>query len=238
MVTEPLGFATFPPGTVLLDKYRIIRELGMGGMGIVLCAEHVALGTRVAMKFLLPEFAILPDAAQRFVREARAATRVSSPHIAQVIDVGTLPTIGVPYMVMEYLDGQDLLKHLRSGREFSIHEAIDFMAQAAHALAQAHHVGIIHRDVKPANIMVCRLGGMFDVAKLLDFGLVKAVDAKREAGLTAANAVMGTPLYMSPETIMGSETVDARSDLYSLGCVGYFLLTGATVFNGESFGMR
>jgi serine/threonine-protein kinase len=259
VVTEPLGFATFPPGTVLLDKYRIIRELGMGGMGVVLCAEHVALGTRVAMKFLLPEFAILPDAAQRFVREARAATRIRSEHVARVIDVGTLPGAlaglpsprgpdgeivadpvgppGVPFIVMEYLEGVDLGRHLKSEAKLSIHEAIDFVVQAAEALAQAHAAGVIHRDVKPANLFLSRGADGSPHVKMLDFGIAKVVEetAQHNLELTKTRAVMGSALYMSLEQMRSTKTVDYRTDIYSLGITLYELLTHTHPFMAESF---
>ncbi len=259
MVTEPLGFATFPPGTVLLDKYRIIRELGTGGMGVVLCAEHVALGTRVAMKFLLPEFAILPDAAQRFVREARAATRIHSEHVARVIDVGTLPgalaglpasrgpdgelladpvgSPGVPFIVMEYLEGVDLGRHLKTEARLSIHEAIDFVVQAAEALAQAHAAGVIHRDVKPANLFLSRGSDGSPHVKMLDFGIAKVVEetAQHNLELTKTRAVMGSALYMSLEQMRSTKTVDYRTDIYSLGITLYELLTHTHPFMAESF---
>ncbi|MEP7120105.1 MAG: serine/threonine-protein kinase [Byssovorax sp.] len=260
-MTEPLGFATFPPGTVLLDKYRIVRELGVGGMGVVLCAEHVALGTRVALKFLLPEFAILPDAAQRFVREARAATRIHSEHVARVIDVGTLPgalaglpsprgpdgevlTVaegggppGVPFIVMEYLEGKDLGRHLKSEAKISIHEAIDFVVQAAEALAQAHAAGVIHRDVKPANLFLSRNADGSAHVKMLDFGIAKVVEetAQHNLELTKTRAVMGSALYMSLEQMRSTKTVDYRTDIYSLGITLYELLTHTHPFMAESF---
>jgi serine/threonine-protein kinase len=261
VVTEPLGFATFPPGTVLLDKYRIVRELGMGGMGVVLCAEHVALGTRVAMKFLLPEFAVLPDAALRFVREARAATRIRSEHVARVIDVGTLPGAlaglpsplgpdgepvaaaegggppGVPFIVMEYLEGVDLGRHLKIEPRLSIHEAIDFIVQASEALAQAHAAGVIHRDVKPANLFLSRGPDGSPHVKMLDFGIAKVVEetAQHNLELTKTRAVMGSALYMSLEQMRSTKTVDYRTDIYSLGITLYELLTHTHPFMAESF---
>jgi serine/threonine protein kinase len=259
VATEPNGFATFPPGTVLLDKYRIVRELGMGGMGVVLCAEHLVLGTRVAMKFLLPEFAVLPDAAQRFVREARAATRIHSEHVARVLDVGTLPGAvaglpaprgpngeeipqpegppGVPFIVMEYLDGVDLGRHLKSGVKLSIHEAIDYAVQAAEALAQAHAAGVIHRDVKPANLFLSRGSDGSPHVKMLDFGISKVVEdqAQQNLELTKTRAVMGSALYMSLEQMRSTKTVDHRTDIYALGITLYELLTHTHPFMAESF---
>jgi serine/threonine-protein kinase len=254
-----MGFATFPPGTVLLDKYRIVRELGMGGMGVVLCAEHLVLGTQVAIKFLLPEFAVLPDAAVRFVREARAATRIRSEHVARVIDVGTLPGAvaglpaprgsdgevlaepttapGVPFIVMEYLDGIDLARHLKSGAQLSVHEAIDFAVQAAEALAQAHAAGVIHRDVKPGNLFLSRGSDGSPYIKMLDFGISKVIEekAEQEFELTKTRAVMGSALYMSLEQMRSTKTVDHRTDIYALGITLYELLTHTHPFMAESF---
>jgi eukaryotic-like serine/threonine-protein kinase len=250
-----MGFATFPPGTVLLDKYRIVRELGMGGMGVVLSADHLQLGTRVALKFLLPEFAVQPDAAQRFVREARAATRIRSEHVARVLDVGALPGAlvglpaprgpdgaeapqpGVPFIVMEYLDGVDLGRHLKSGAQLTIHEAIDFAVQAAEALAQAHAAGVIHRDVKPANLFLSRGADGTPVVKMLDFGIAKVVEetAQNNLELTKTRAVMGSALYMSLEQMRSTKTVDYRTDIYSLGITLYELLTHTHPFMAESF---
>jgi len=254
-----MGFATFPAGTVLLDKYRIVRELGMGGMGVVLCAEHLVLGTQVAIKFLLPEFAVQPDAALRFVREARAATRIRGEHVARVIDVGTLPGAvaglpallgpdgealpqvagppGVPFIVMEYLDGIDLGRHLKSGVQLSIHEAIDFAVQAAEALAQAHAAGVIHRDVKPSNLFLSRGSDGSPYIKMLDFGISKVIEekAEQEFELTKTRAVMGSALYMSLEQMRSTKTVDFRTDIYALGITLYELLTHTHPFMAESF---
>ncbi len=254
-----MGFATFPAGTVLLDKYRIVRELGMGGMGVVLCAEHLVLGTQVAIKFLLPEFAVQPDAALRFVREARAATRIRSEHVARVLDVGTLPGAvaglpslrgldgevlpqltgppGVPFIVMEYLDGIDLGRYLKSGTKLSIHEAIDFAVQAAEALAQAHAAGVIHRDVKPANLFLSRGSDGSPYIKMLDFGISKVIEekAEQEFELTKTRAVMGSALYMSLEQMRSTKTVDYRTDIYALGITLYELLTHTHPFMAESF---
>ncbi len=250
-----MGFATFPPGTVLLDKYRIVRELGMGGMGVVLSADHLQLGTRVALKFLLPEFAVQPDAAQRFVREARAATRIRSEHVARVLDVGALPGAlvglpaprgpdgseapqpGVPFIVMEYLEGVDLGRHLKSGAQLTIHEAIDLTVQAAEALAQAHAAGVIHRDVKPANLFLSRGADGTPVVKMLDFGIAKVVEetAQNNLELTKTRAVMGSALYMSLEQMRSTKTVDYRTDIYSLGITLYELLTHTHPFMAESF---
>jgi serine/threonine protein kinase len=252
-VTALSAYAGFPPGTVLLDKYRIIREIGVGGMGLVVCAEHIPLGTQVAMKFLLPEFVTLPDASQRFVREARAATRIQSEHIARVLDVGTLPPgvgldpsvsgdpsfqgAGQPFIVMEYLEGKDLGRHLKSGRVFSIHEAIEYIVQACEALALAHRGGIIHRDIKPANLFLTYRPDGSPLVKVLDFGISKLVEeaAQQNVELTKTTAVMGSALYMSLEQMRSPKTVDHRADIYALGVSLFELLTGTYPFTASSF---
>jgi eukaryotic-like serine/threonine-protein kinase len=252
-VTAPPAYSWFPPGTVLLDKYRIIRELGVGGMGVVMCAEHIALGTQVAMKFLLPELAMLPDASLRFIREARAAARIQSEHITRVLDFGTLPPAGdispsgsgitspsapgQPFIVMEYLEGKDLGRHLKAGQVFSIHEAIEYIVQACEALALAHRTGIIHRDIKPANIFLTTRPDGSALVKVLDFGLSKLVEeaAQQNAELTKTTAVMGSALYMPLEQMRPTGAIDHRTDIYALGVSLYELLTGTHPFTAGSF---
>ncbi len=226
----------FAPGTVLLDRYRIVRELGVGGMSQVVCAEHLTLGRMVAMKFLLPELATLPDAPQRFVREALAATRVKSEHVARIEDQGVLPD-GTPYMVLEYLEGQDLGRTIRGGKRFEVDEAIDLVVQAADALARAHAVGVIHRDVKPSNLFLTRRPDGTPLLKVLDFGISKVVEeaAKENLELTKTAVVMGSALYMSLEQMRSTKTVDHRTDIYALGVSLYELLTGTHPFTAESF---
>jgi serine/threonine-protein kinase len=244
-VTAPAAFAGFPPGTVLLDKYRVIRELGFGGMSLVVCAEHLVLETLVAIKFLLPELATLPDATPRFLREAQAATRISGEHVARVLDMGELPPEegspfypgGTPYIVMEYLEGKDLGRHVKEGKRFSVTEAIDVVVQAAEALARAHAAGIVHRDVKPSNLFLVRQPDGTELVKVLDFGISKVVEeaAKDNLDLTKTTAVMGSALYMSLEQMRSTKTVDHRTDIYALGVTLYELLSGTQPFTAESF---
>jgi len=235
-VTAPADDGGFVPGTVLLDKYRVIRELGTGGMSRVVCAEHLALGTRVALKFLLPQLATLPDAPQRFAREATAATRFESEHVARVLDVGALPD-GLPYMVLEYLEGQDLGRYVRQGKRFAVGEALDLVVQAADALARAHAAGVIHRDVKPSNLFLTHRPDGAPLLKVLDFGISKVIEeaAKEDLELTKTTAVMGSALYMSLEQMRSTKTVDHRTDIYALGVSLYELLTGTHPFTAESF---
>jgi serine/threonine-protein kinase len=235
-VTAPEGHAGLAEGVVLLDKYRVVRELGAGGMSRVLCAQHVALGTKVAIKVLHPHLASLPDAPQRFVREAQAATRIKSEHVAQVIDVGTLPD-GTPYMLMEYLEGKDLGRYVKEGKRFDVADAIDYVVQACDALARAHKAGVVHRDVKPSNLFLTTRPDGTPLVKVLDFGISKVVEeaAKENLELTKTTAIMGSALYMSLEQMRSSRTVDHRTDIWALGVTLYELLSGTHPFTAESF---
>src|SRR6478752_489071 len=159
-------------GEVLAGKYRIERVLGQGGMGIVVAATHLQLGERVALKFLLPEALSNPLAVERFAREARAAVKIKSEHVARVSDVGTLEN-GAPYMVMEYLDGSDLAAWLTQRGRLPVEQAVEFVLQASEAIAEAHSLGIVHRDLKPANLFVTRRPDGALSVKVLDFGISK-----------------------------------------------------------------
>jgi serine/threonine-protein kinase len=223
----------FPPGTVLLGKYRIERVLGQGGMGVVAQATHLQLNERVALKFLLPEVMNNQEVVQRFLREAQAAVKLKGEHVARVIDVGTLEN-GVPYMVMEYLEGGDLSELVAQSGPLPPSIAVDYALQACAALAEAHALGIVHRDIKPANFFVTRRPDGSALLKMLDFGISKA-PVGVDQGLTRTQAVMGTPAYMSPEQMRSSRDVDARSDIWSLGVVIYELLAGMRPFQSESF---
>src|ERR1041384_7316482 len=203
-------------GAVLAGRYRIERVLGQGGMGVVVQATHLQLHQSVAMKFLLPEVLANHQVVQRFLREAQAAVRLRSEHVARVIDVGSLET-GAPYMVLEYLDGADLSTFPRG--QLSVGAIIDLVLQACEALAEAHSLGIVHRDIKPANFFITRATGGTPLLKLLDFGISKTPATGGQ--LTATQTVMGTPAYMSPEQMRSSRNVDHRSDIWSLGVVLY-----------------
>jgi serine/threonine-protein kinase len=191
---------------------------------------HLQLQQPVAMKFLLPEMLGIPEIVQRFLREAQAAVRLKSEHVARVLDVGALET-GEPYMVLEYLEGTDLASSPRS--TLGIGGIINLMLQACEALGEAHALGIVHRDIKPANFFLTRGAGGTPLLKVLDFGISKAPSTGGQ--LTATQAVMGTPAYMSPEQMRSSRDVDHRSDIWSLGVVLYELLQGAPPFGGDTF---
>ncbi|KYF46971.1 protein kinase [Sorangium cellulosum] len=224
------------PGDVLADKYRIERVLGAGGMGVVLAAWHLVLERRVAVKFLLPEAAALPDASARFLREARAAAALDGQHIARVIDVGTLDS-GAAYMVLEHLTGDDLGQVLQSRGPLPVAEAADYLLQACEAIAEAHARGIIHRDLKPKNLFLTRRPDGTPLLKVLDFGLSKFIatgDSAKEASLTATGLIMGSIHYMSPEQIRSLKYADVRTDIWALGVILYRMLTGRHPFEGDS----
>ena len=218
-------------GDVLAGKYRVERLLGAGGMGMVVAARHIQLGERVALKFVLPEMVSNTDVVTRFMREARAAARIKSDHIARVTDVGQLES-GAPYMVMEYLDGRDLHAMIAEQGALSIPVAVDMVLQACEALAEAHGYGIVHRDLKPANLfVVARSDATFHV-KVLDFGISKPAAADADVSLTRTSTVLGSPAYMSPEQMLRARDVDGRTDIWACGVVLYEALTGTLPFDG------
>ena len=222
--------APVQPGDVLAGKYRVERVLGIGGMGVVVAATHLHLDQRVALKFLLPEVITIPELVERFAREARAAVKIQSEHVARVIDVGTLDS-GAPYMVMEYLEGSDLSEVVKQGGPVPVESAIEYVLQACEALAEAHVAGIVHRDLKPANLFLIKRADGSPSIKVLDFGISKATVQKPGQGpLTQTSAVMGSPKYMSPEQLKSSKNVDPRSDIWALGIVLHELLTGESAF--------
>src|SRR6266542_4042743 len=177
-------------GDLLAGKYRVERVLGGGGMGVVVAAHHLQLARRVALKFLLPEACSQPGSVERFLREARSAAQIGSEHVARVSDVGTLET-GAPYMVMEYLKGDDLSQVLKTRGRLPLQEALDYVLQACEAVAEAHAIGIVHRDLKPANLFLTQRADGSPLVKVLDFGISKATVVGDMAGaaVTATAAV-------------------------------------------------
>jgi eukaryotic-like serine/threonine-protein kinase len=235
MTPARASLAPIEVGEVLAGKYVVLSVLGAGGMGVVVAARHLILGNTVALKFVLPELAESPPVVQRFLQEARAASRITSEHMARVSDVGTLES-GAPYMVMEYLEGQDLGAVLAERGPLPVTEVVDYMLQALQAVAEAHLKGIVHRDLKPSNLFLTqRLGGAPPV-KVLDFGIAKALTADTDVAhdLTSTGVTMGSPVYMSPEQIKSSRDVDARADIWSIGVILYELLTQHHPFQGET----
>jgi len=215
-------------GEILAGKYRVERVLGRGGMGVVVAARHVDLDDLVALKFLLPEALSDPDSVTRFLKEARASVRIKSEHVARVHDVGTLES-GAPYIVMEYLEGSDLAAVLRNRGPCAVEDAVDYLAQACEAMAGAHSMGIVHRDLKPSNLMLVHRSDGSECVKVLDFGISKVL---HDGGTSSSNrmtrslTLLGSPSYMSPEQMMSTRDVDARTDIWALGAILYELLTG------------
>jgi eukaryotic-like serine/threonine-protein kinase len=225
------------PGDMVDGRYRIEAYLGGGGMASVYRATHVVLEQPVAIKVICPVIREVPGMAQRFLREARAATQLKSEHVARVTDVGTM-TDGAPFMVMEYLDGRDLNVLVESGEELSIEEAVDYILQSCEALAEVHGLGIVHRDLKPANLFLTKGADGLPCVKLIDFGISRTdspLSPKDVIGLTQPDTVMGSPRYMSPEQMESATKADCRSDIYGIGAVLYELLTKRGPHEGDTF---
>jgi serine/threonine-protein kinase len=224
-----------PAAPPLDDKYEIFEVLGRGGMGCVYRARHRQLDRWVAIKLLSRDLGD-PDDVTRFCREARAAAQISSVHVAQVMDAGILAN-GRPYIVMEYLRGNDLSRlRVQHGR-LSVSVAVDYVLQAIEGLAEAHALQIVHRDVKPHNLFVTTNSVGDRVIKVLDFGVAKggtALDGSG-AGVTARGAVLGTPSYMAPEQFEDAQSVDARADIWACGATLFELLCGQVAFRGKNF---
>jgi serine/threonine-protein kinase len=224
-----------------LGSYKLVELLGHGGMGEVWRAEHRLLARSAAVKIVRPELLGMGSetearlALRRFEREAQATAALSSPHTIQVFDFG-ITDEGTFYYVMELLAGRDLETLVRDFGPLPADRAIFLLRQVCHSLADAHTRGLVHRDVKPANIYVCRMGLDYDFVKVLDFGLVKVRDrsSMRTTMMTVEQSTTGTPAYMAPEIILGESDVDSRADVYALGCVAYYLLTGRLVFEADT----
>ncbi len=210
-----------------LGQYQLEEKIGAGGMGIVYRARHAILRRPTAVKMLQPD-RLNEAAIERFEREVQMTCQLNHPNTVQIYDYGRTPE-GLFYYAMEYLDGIDLQKLVENYGPQPEARVIRILTQVCGSLYEAHSLGLVHRDIKPANMMLNRRGGEPDVAKVLDFGLVKSIDEQSQ--MTSADSLTGTPLYMPPEAIQTPNSVDARSDLYSLGAVGYFLLTGKPVFD-------
>jgi hypothetical protein len=222
-----------------VGNYRITHLLGEGGMGAVYLAEHPGIGRKAAVKVLHPALSTNADIATRFFNEARAANAIHHPGIVEVFDFGTLPT-GVSYIVMELLEGESLAARLRSGVPLPMASAVEFATQAAAALGAAHKQGIVHRDLKPDNLHVVpdpRNPGR-EMIKVLDFGIAKLAGGTTLPGSvkTRTGAVMGTPVYMSPEQCRGTKEVDHRTDVYALGVILYEMLCGTPPFVSQGQG--
>lgn len=220
------------PGSVIQDRYRIIEELGRGGMSIVYRAEHTLLLKEVALKLLRPELSTLRNVVERFQREARSVCRLDDPNIVRVTDFGRTGE-GLLYLVMELIQGDSLASVIKSEGRLPVRSAIALVDQILAGLEQAHRFEIVHRDLKPENIMLVSRDGGRQV-KILDFGIAKLGGGdESQKSITQAGTVFGTPRYMSPEQAAG-EPVDHRTDLYTVGVILYQLLTGGVPFHGDT----
>jgi serine/threonine-protein kinase len=222
---------------VVSTNIRLLRPLGEGGMGAVWVAEHMSLHTHVVVKFMSQDLVDSPEAKARFAREAAAASQVKSPHVVQTFDHGLTPE-GVPYIVMELLEGRDLEHYLRAKAPdaLSPREVVAVVAQLARALSKAHERGIVHRDIKPSNVFLCDAGGGELFVKLLDFGIAKGGEMSIAGSTTRTGSFIGSPFYMSPEQVVGAKDIDFRSDLWSLAVVAFEALTGQKPFHAETVG--
>jgi serine/threonine protein kinase len=222
-------------GSVVNGRYLIGEQLGSGGMGSVYAARHVQLGTKLAIKVLLPELLSDEAAIQRFDREARAAAKITDENVVRILDVGQLES-GAPYMVMEFLEGQDAAIHLKEHGRLPVDQAIDVLLQACTAVAAAHALHIIHRDIKPSNLFFVPRSAGRPLVKVLDFGVSKIlVGGNSEAGqVTKTGALIGSPGYVPPEQWFSSRAADKRSDIWALGLVLYEFLTGRLPFDEAS----
>ncbi len=214
-----------------LGQYRLIRKLGEGGMGEVYLAEHQLLKRPCALKRIKSDAGSDPIVLARFEREVQSAARLAHPNIVEIYDYGRADD-GTFYYVMEYLRGLSLLELVRKAGPLPPGRAIYLFRQVCSGLAEAHALGLVHRDMKPANVLVAVRGGESDVAKILDFGIVKLMQDPEAASLTIDESVRGTPMYMAPEQATGDRSLDARADIYALGAMMYFTLTGRPPFEG------
>ena len=218
-----------------IAQYTLKRRVGRGAMGEVWLAEHALLKRPCAIKFIRPELAANPLVAARFAREVQAVTGLSHANTIRVYDYGQSAD-GSFYFVMEFLDGPTLEQLVLRSGPLDPARAIHLLRQLCGALGEAHQGGLVHRDLKPGNVIITTLGGQRDVVKLLDFGLVQDLSGDRDGRLTITGAILGTPAYMSPEQAAGSEVVDARGDVYGLGALAFFLLTGRPPFSRRTIG--
>ncbi len=235
LVIEDPFVMPFSVGEVVAGKYEVTALIGTGGVGFVVSAIHLGLGESVALKFLRSEFTDHAEAVSRFTTEARANFKIKSPHVVRVLDVGALPS-GAPFMVMELLEGRDIRDVLAAQNRFPQETAVEYLLQTCEALATAHACQIIHRDVKPENLFLTK-ATQGEQVKVLDFGISKMAicgPADRRFDRSKTVTALGSPPYMSPEQIRAAADIDARTDIWSVGCVLYELLSGKPAFDAPS----
>ena len=222
-------------GDLVTSKLRLVRPLGAGGMGSVWLADHLALHTQVVVKFIATNLQTNKDAIARFEREAAAASQVKSPHVVQILDHGVSDS-GMPFIVMELLEGRDLAAYLEEFGRLPVEDVSEIVAQLCRALTRAHERGIVHRDIKPHNIYLCDAGGGELFVKLLDFGIAKGAAVEKLDESTKTGTMVGSPYYMSPEQLVGAKDIDFRTDLWSTAVVAFEAMTGTKPFEGETVG--
>lgn len=227
--------ASLAPGTLVLERLRVVRVLGVGGMGAVYEVEHEYTRHRRALKLLHPKLATDRALVERFLRESSAAGRIGNPHIVETYDAGLAPD-GSPYLVMELLDGEPLSALLERERQLPVPLACALLSQVCEAVEAAHRVGIVHRDLKPDNLFITRGPAGAPFVKVVDFGISR-FDPERTGALelTSTGVMMGTPRYMAPEQLRSAKEVDARADVYALGVILYECLAGRTPYDGATF---
>jgi len=218
-------------GDVLATKYRVDKILGIGGMGMVVAATHLELDQKVALKFMLPEAMRSEQAMDRFLREAKAAVKLRSEHVCRVLDVGKLDTTGAPYIVMEFMEGQDFADTIKHAGRLSVGDTVEYVLQALEGLAEAHANNIVHRDLKPGNLFVTTDNDGTPLVKVLDFGISKSSIA---GSATRTGDIMGSPSYMAPEQMASSKNVDGRADLWAMGVILYQAVTGLLPFEADT----
>jgi serine/threonine-protein kinase len=232
-MNQPQNPQVLPVGTVLDGAYRIMRLLGQGGMGTVYEASHIKAGKRVALKVMHRELAAYPELLARFRREAKVTSDLAHPHVVSVFGYGATPA-GQPYLVMEFLEGEDLQTRLERVGPLPLETVVQIVNQVASALTEAHVAGVVHRDLKPHNVFLLRTPDEALVAKIVDFGLSKVLRTSTTQ-LTVARAVFGTPEFMAPEQAEGrQEAIDHRTDQWSLACLAWFASTGCLPFTGPN----
>jgi serine/threonine protein kinase len=224
-------------GEVVGGHFKIVREIGRGAFGVVYEAQQLPLRRRVALKILRPEALESPDVVERFEREARLASSLDHPQAVRIYTCGE-HTGGLPYLAMEYLEGENLKSHLGKRGRLSEKEVIEILTQTLAPLEEAHGKGIVHRDLKPENLFLCRMGGRKRVVKVLDFGIAKTFGGEwansMSKAITRRDMLCGTPHYMAPEQVLSAHQITPAADVYALGCIVYEMLSGQPPFVAES----